>query len=110
MYTNIPLKYCCPVCNRGSVLNQYLCILGTNSAPELAYLYLNIYESSCMISTEHALARSFHLSLDDLLWVDNYQHGVFATWRKDGGVYPLMFGLTSKSDDIVLVLVDLIFL
>ena len=98
------------VCNRGSVLNQHLGIpMGTNSAPELANLYLYSFESSYidkLISTDHALARSFHLSfrlLDDLLSADNSQHGVFATCLEDGGVYPksLMCGLTSKSDGIV---------
>ena len=83
--------------------------MGTNSAPELANLYLYFYESSYvdkLISTDHAHARSFHLSfrlLDDLLSADNSQHGVFATCQEDGGVYPksLMCGHTSKSDDIV---------
>ena len=48
------------VCNRGSVLNQHLGIhMGTNSAPELANLYLPFYESSYLdklISTDHARA------------------------------------------------------
>ena len=80
--------------------------MGTNSAPNL---YLYSFESSYvdeLISTDHALARSYHFSfclLDDLLSADNSQHGVFATCQEDGGVYPksLMCGLTPKSDDIV---------
>ncbi len=50
------------VCNRGSVLNIPM---GTNSVPELANLYLYFYKSSYidkLISRDHALARSFHLS------------------------------------------------
>jgi hypothetical protein len=98
------------VCNRDSVLNQHLGIpMGTNSAPELANLYLYFYESSYidkLILADHALARSFHLSfrlLDDLLSADNSQNDVFTTCWEDGGVYPksLMCGLTSKSSKIV---------
>ena len=98
------------VCNRDSVLNQHLGIpMGTNSAPELANLYLYFYESSYidkLILADHALARSFHLSfrlLDDLLSADNSQNDVFTTCWEDGGVYPksLMCGLTSKSSEIV---------
>jgi hypothetical protein len=84
--------------------------MGTNSVPELVNLYLYFYASSYidrLISTDHALARSFHFSfrlLDDLLSAaDNSQHGVFATCRGDGGVSlkSLTCGLTSTSDDIV---------
>ena len=69
------------VCNGGSVLNQHLGIpKGTNCAPELANLYLYFYESSYidkLISADHALARSFHLSFrlpHDLLSADNSNH------------------------------------
>ncbi len=67
--------------------------MGTNSAPELANLYLYFYESSYidkLSSADHALARTFHLTphfppFDDLLTADNSQKDVFTTcweeWR-----------------------------
>jgi hypothetical protein len=81
------------VCNRDSVLHQHLGIpIGTNSAPELANLYLYSYEPTfldTLSSTDHDQARSFHLScrlLDDALSVDNPHHEAFSTCFEDGGI------------------------
>ena len=96
--------------NDGSLLNQSLGIpMGTNSAPELANLYLYSYESDFidrLCVTDHKAARDFYLSfrlIDDLLSMDNDAFDVFSKCLEDGGVYPraLACGHTSSSRDRV---------
>ena len=64
--------------------------MGTNSAVELANLYLYSYESEFidrLCETDHKTARAFHLTfrlIDDLLSMDNEEFGVFSLCLEEG--------------------------